>query len=313
MRLKPWRVFGAALVTVAAQTAVAENLQTDANPSANAEASRSADDITVTGRKLSPKEYHEKVASFVRDTGVAAGMRPAARWVQPACFRAMGLSDEQGAYVEGLLGRVAAEVGVPVAKRPCDTNIAVTFTGDAKGVVKAIQKRSPLRLAETSAVARAALVEGDAPVRWWYTTDRVSRFGTSRGEASPRMTLDAGAGGTSLPGSDIPTIQHYTSSVVSSQVVRSLQTATVVIDVTKAAGLSLEALASYAALVAFAEINARDAAPDDSILAALKPGGPRELTEIDLAFLRALYRLPLDREALAQRGLLVDRMINREE
>ncbi len=315
-----WRIgTGAALFLAFGQTAVAGS-GTQSPPSSTSTAGTAASaqqastgepeaDIIVNGRRMTAKEYREQVANFVRDTGVAAGLTPAARWIQPVCPKAMGLSGDQAARVEAQLRKIAEETGVPVARTPCTTNVAVTFTNDAKGVVRTIQKRASGRLAEMSPGARASLLEGDAPVRWWYTTDLVSRYGAVKGSMNPTTTLD---GFGNLPGADKAHLGHYTSSVVSTQVMRSLDTATVVVDVTKAQGVSLEALASYAALVSFAEINARDAAPPASILGNLKPGGPAELTDMDMTFLRALYRLSLDREARAHRGSLVDKMIKRD-
>jgi hypothetical protein len=254
---------------------------------------------------MSGKEYREQIVSFVREIGVAAGEQPAARWLEPICPRVLGLSEKQAARVHAQLDKVAQDAGIPVARQPCKGNIAIAFTNDAKGVVRSIQKRSARRLTEMSASARASLLEGNAPVRWWYTTDVVSRFGDKRGDMTPKATPD---GPGNVPGGDRPSIAHYTSSLVSTQEMRSLQSATVVVDVEMATGVSLEALASYAALVAFAEINARDAAPAGSILSRLKPGGADALTEMDMAFLRALYRISLDRQAHSHRRLLVERM-----
>ncbi len=282
-------------------------------PAAQQTSSNTRDaEIIVNGRRLSREEYREQAKSFVRDLGVAAGLKPAARWLEPACPSVVGLAEDQSAQVEAQLRKVAQEVRVPLAPAPCTTNIVVSFTDDAKSLVRSLQKRA-IRLPGMSAREREAIVEGDAPVRWWYTTDTVSRYGAKAGVMNPTITLDGGAGGTSLPGADKSNLGHYTSSIVSTQVMRSLESATVIVDVSKAEGVSLDALAAYAALVAFAEINARDAAPPASILGNLRPGGPAELMDMDVAFLRALYQLSLDREALAHRGSLVAKMVNRKD
>ena len=48
------------------------------------------------------------------------------------------------------------------------------------------------------------------------------------------------------------------------------------------------------------------AKPDGSILSLFESSAPpRDITAQDLAFLRALYRLPLDRQAMQHRGQLV--------
>ena len=76
-------------------------------------------------------------------------------------------------------------------------------------------------------------------------------------------------------------------------------------------GRRLSALAAYAALVALAEIRPGDVNAEGSILSLFASSdAPRGLTEQDRAFLRTLYRLPLDRHARYHRGTLVAGMIS---
>jgi hypothetical protein len=101
-------------------------------------------------------------------------------------------------------------------------------------------------------------------------------------------------------------MMHYDNSIVSTLTNRILTSSIVIIDTDQAMGRKLDALAAYAALVAFAEIRNPDATPDGSILGMFSSGTPpRGLTAQDTAFLRALYRIPLDREAMRHRGQLV--------
>jgi hypothetical protein len=95
--------------------------------------------------------------------------------------------------------------------------------------------------------------------------------------------------------------------LVSTQVGRVLIAASVVVDVNRMERMPLEAVASYAAMVAFAEIRDSSFATRGSVLSMFgaQPDAPRNLTDWDMAFLRALYRLPLDRDARQHRGLLV--------
>lgn len=263
-------------------------------------------DLVVNGRRMSGTEYRDQVKTFLKETGVVVGERSAARWVQPACPRVVGLSRKQAMRVELKLREIARDAGVPLAGKGCKTNVAVAFTDDAGRVVSTIQKRSWSRLAEVPSSQRQDLLNADAPVRWWYTTTKLDRFGMSSGVMGPHVKSDQVA---EIPGVHHSTMALFNSSIVSTQIIRALQTATVVVDVKKASGVSLETLASYAALVAFAEINARDAAPPRSILGLLTTGGAADLTDLDRAFLRSLYGIALDREAYAQRNSLLGGMM----
>jgi hypothetical protein len=289
--------------------ALAGSLSASALAAGQAQQTESADSITVVGQRLSPEEARSRAIAFVRETGVAAGTRPMARWKEPVCPRALGLSPAHARIVEAKLRKVAEAANIRVAREPCRTNIAVSFAADAGTVVRTIQASSPGRLAEVPSSARAALLRGPAPIRWWYTTELRSRDGVGTSADAPLWAFVEGDGKvTNLPG-DGTSLAHYSSSIVSTQVVRVLKSATVIVDVNLAEGLPLDAVTSYAALVAFAEIRNHDAAPPSSILGLLAKDGPRDLTDWDMTFLRALYRLPLDREARAQRGLLVRQLL----
>jgi hypothetical protein len=150
-------------------------------------------------------------------------------------------------------------------------------------------------------------------VRWWYLTDTRSRHGV--GSMRKDLQIEGGVsqgegGSTNSNPISVEAIQHYDSSVISTQVHRFLTSATVLVDADSVAGQPLDAIAAYAAMVAFAEIRDSDFAPSGSILGLFAaPGAPREMTDQDMAFLRALYRLPLDRQAQRHRGRLVVEMV----
>ena len=269
------------------------------------------DSIVVTGTQMSREEAERRAVEFVRGTGVARGHQSVARWVDPVCPRVIGLADKHAQLVEAKLRAIAEAADIKAARAPCKTNVVVTFTPDAGSVLRAVSAKSPRQLIEVPNDAREALMTGTAPVRWWYTSDTRSRHGM-RGRANPAPWTkgdDAEGGGSMIPGG-IPTIQHYDSSMISTQAVRVLSSASVVIDVSRIDRLPLDSVAAYAAFVAFAEVRAGDEMPPGSILGLFDAAGaPREMTEWDLAFLRALYRLPLDREAPYHRGFLVRELV----
>jgi hypothetical protein len=265
------------------------------------------DQIVITGTRLTPEQARTRAAEFVRLTGVAAGHRPAARWLDPACLRISGLVPSQAQLVEAEIRRIAEAADVPVASGECRTSLVVHFAADAGAVVRDIAARSPTRLNEVPTEARGALLNGSAPVRWWYTTDTRSRHGTpGRGNPPLFAKIDGGAGGGSGIPASVPSILHYDSSMISTQANRFLTSATIIVDANLAAGRPLDSIAAYAAMVAFAEIRTGAPAPSDSILGLFEPANAtQEYSEHDAVFLRALYRLTLDREARNHRGRLL--------
>jgi hypothetical protein len=169
--------------------------------------------------------------------------------------------------------------------------------------------RSPDMLKDVSPTHRAYLYDGRTPVRWWHVTQARTKDGMRDvgNEVPPAVRLD-GPGGAQLGGN---VYSQYRSSFLSTQMVRVLRAATVIIDVDNAEGKALDSVIDFAALVGLAEIRPSDPPPAGSVL-SLFAGGPKELTPLDENFLRTLYKIPLDRTAIAHRGLLVRGLVNAE-
>jgi hypothetical protein len=266
--------------------------------------------IVVDGMRLPEAAARERAVQFVRTTGVAAGETPAARWVAPVCPEVLGLEDRGKRAAEAKIRKVAAAAGADVAPEGCHRNIVVSFTSDGAALAREVVEREPRRVANLTPRARAAVLTGSAPIRWLYTSETRGRHGgseTTAGNAaqSGPATHDGSGAGSSI-GGDMPTLMHYESSILSTLTNRVLTSAIVIIDTDEAMGRRLDTLAAYAALVALAEIRNADARPQGSILTLFESAAPpRDLTVQDQAFLRALYRLPLDRQAMQHRGQLV--------
>ncbi|MCL6697653.1 hypothetical protein LZ496_02490 [Sphingomonas sp. NSE70-1] len=265
--------------------------------------------IIVQGERLSEGALEERASEFVRATGVASGKVPAARWIDPVCVQVQGLEAAGKRAAEAKMRSIAASAGIEVASESCRPNIVVNFTADGAGLAQEIQRRDPRRIGQLTPRARDSILTSSAPIRWIYSTELRGRDGQivnadgGAGQTAPATHDGSGAG--SALGGDM-TMMHYENSIVSTLTNRILTSAIVIIDTDHAMGRKLDSLAAYAALVAFAEIRNPDAAPDGSILGMFASSTPpRGLTPQDTAFLRALYRIPLDREAMRHRGQLV--------
>ena len=270
-------------------------------------ASAQTDTINVIGRK--PEEVRREAQAFVRAVGVTD--LPVARWIEPVCPKVVGVAPAIAERVIRRIGAVAGQVGVRMARGACDGNLMISFTTDAGAVVKQIASRLPDSFKDLDMAERAALQRGSAPIRWWHVTQMRTKDGMRDmgNEVPPSARLD-GPGGVPLAG-DVH--QQYRSSFASTQMIRVLRAATIVVDVNKAEGTPLDSVIDLAALVGLAEIRPGAEPPPNSILALYERDGPKQLTQLDLNFLTALYRLPLDRTAIAHRGLLVKGIVNPAE
>ena len=203
----------------------------------------------------------------MKSTGVANGQKQVARWEVPVCIKVIGVSASHEARVEDQMIGVAREANIPVARQGCEPNLTVTFAADAGQVVRYIHQRRPHQLREVSLTEREQLLNGTAPVRWWYATQIVDRDGVKENNMSPPW-VSSGKDSASAPVTignvgDITSTQQYNSgSHVRTPTIRSLYGATLVIDAPAAGKTPINSIAAYAAMVAFAEMDA-DAPPPD--------------------------------------------------
>ncbi len=271
----------------------------------------STDTIVVKGTRLDPLHARQRAVDFVDRTGVAHGQQQVARWVMPVCIKVIGLQKAYASRVESIMHGIAQEANIKVAGRKCDPNITVSFAPDAGKVVEKIASRRPQQLRELTLVEKQQLLTGEAAARWWYATDERDRDGVEANNLAAPWISMAGTT-TPLPLVDgVRATQQYNSgSNLRTPVMRQLFGATVVIDSDKAGDLPLDSVAAYAAMVAFAEIDA-SSPPPDSVLGLFAPDGiETSLTDWDMAFLKSLYRMPLDRTARIQRGHLVEALLD---
>lgn len=271
--------------------------------------------IEVIGRRLSEQEARKEANDFVRRTGVASGENPVARWTGPVCPAVLNIQPEFAAIVERKMRAIAASADIAVAPLPCKTNIAVSFVTDADAVIQRIAKKSPRRIAEVPVPDRPALLKGDAPIRWWYTTQVTGTDGMGAVTSDAAAGVSGqGVGPSSILDTGLPTVQAYSSSIIRTQSVRALRSATVVIDVEAAEGVPLDAVAAYAAMVAFAEVKPSPTPPPNSILGLFGQATPAvSATDWDISFLRALYSIPAARAGSKQRRMLIGRILDDAE
>ena len=273
----------------AVSTAMAQNLDGSA-------------EVVVTGKSRPTPARIEKANQFIKRAGVLRNGQQLARWVDPICVHVIGLDEQYSQVVNEVVRHVGAQAGVQVAPAECHPNIMISFTDDGAGLTQAIFKRSTRSLSEVSHNTKNQLLHGNAGVRWWYTTEVKGSDGRSLVSGPPVAAPTGGEGGASII-PDKPTLNTYSSSIVTIYGVRAITRATAIVDVHGATGLSLNTVAEYIALVVLAEVYPQVPPPENSVLDAFSgPASPKRLTSEDRAFLSALYKVSLDRQPSQQRG-----------
>lgn len=272
-------------------------------------------EIVVTGQALSEDEAAAKAAAYVDAVGIVSTVKPAARWIVPVCPKIVGLADNKiAARIEARIRSVAQEIGARTAKPGCRRNFVVVFTANAEATARDINKANPRLMAQISTSWRGKLTGGGAPISWWYLSDVRNSDGMAAVSTPlPWMQYDGDAtmanGGISAPDNGGDSSGGFNSStrasIVSTGYKRSIVAANVLIDATRATGKDIDAVSDFAAMVGLAEIRFVNPPPPDSILSLFSgENGVDHLAAADLALLKALYRLPLDRKGAYHRGVL---------
>lgn len=266
-----------------------------------------ADDVIVVTGEVE-EQAREKAKSYLSELGVAIGEQSTARWFDPICPRAIGVSKQHAAIVEEQIRQIVREAGAPLAKIGCDANFVIAFTDGPERVVKRIASS---RGGLPHGNARA-LKEGSAPIRWWYHTELRSKDGVPASDSPLPFAQLNSPSYAPLPSGSSGSLTQYNSSMVSTQSVRAIHAVTVLVDVKRAEGMPLKSVIDYTALVGLAEIML-GASPSDSVLSLFQSGGNRELTFRDRAFLAGLYEIAMDRGSLRQRRAIVQAMVAAKE
>lgn len=282
-----------------------------AQDKAAADTSAGSGDVVVVGARM--EERRERARAFVHATGIARGQQPAARWIVPVCPKIVGVAPETAAIVHQRIGTLARAMGAPLAPAPCTANAIVTFTDDAPGLTRRVMARAPDQFRDVPPAWRDALSGGEAPVRWWHVIKTGDADGVPPVSMQPVFVqVGGGIGGGGLPMGEGGVQQRYKEGAISSQATRAIIGASVVIDVNRIGQRNdAQALGDYAALVALAEFRPATPPPPDSILGLFAEAAPpASATPSDVALLKQLYAIPLDREAKAHRRLLAKALVD---
>lgn len=305
LRLFTTRTIGVLLCTLSMYPAAV------AQVGAASEVTGGSGDVVVVGTRM--KERRAGAIAYVRATGIARGQQPAARWVVPVCAKVSGVPPEMAAIVLERFRALATEVGAPLAHAGCTPNAIVNFTNDAHGFVNRVFARAPHQFKDVSADGREALLRGDAPIRWWHIIRVGDADGMTPVDMQPAFVQIGGAaGGQGLPMGDGGVQQRFKEGAISSQSTRAIVGASIVVDLRRTGPRGrLPALGDYAALVALAEFRPSAPPPSGSILGLFAEQEPAEaVTPNDVALLKQLYSIPLDREAKAHRRMLAKALVD---
>jgi hypothetical protein len=266
------------------------------------------ENITITGQRRDGWSIKDYMLDFVDEIGdPASDSSGYARWRDRICVSVFNLRDAAVAqYVIDRVSVVALELGLKPGEPGCRPNLNIMFVGDGAAFANKLvtANRSALRPyggAGGTTQGLRALTEfatSDAPVRWWQITMVVDRLG------NPAINTGMGIPMVWSPGSRI-------TNSVSDEV----WTTYVIVDSTKVGNVGWDTLTDYLAMVSLAQVDPNGVpATYNSILNLFNGTNPaRGMTELDRAYLHALYRMDTRRMPYMQRGLLASTMVREQD
>ncbi len=260
-------------------------------------------DVEVEGRRQSA---YETARSFVEEVSRTPRNRGLARWDGRIC---VGVANMQTSIAQPLIDRMSdriLDLGLDVGGPGCRPNVLVVATDDgagmARGLVRArYQAFQPgVSGSRLSLPALRAFQASEAPVRWWRLTLPVD---SETGDITVR-----------LPNWKPSRRDIRYPSRLRTQDRNVFNRVFVIVDVAKLLDVDVGALGDYLTMVSLAQIDAdAEVSGYGSILNLFTdPTAPREMTDWDLAYLRALYAAELNERIVSQQMGRMARLMARD-
>lgn len=258
-------------------------------------AAGATDEIVVSAPSRDRDSLNRQVRQFTRNVSDTADQEQFSRRKSTFCPKVIGLPEGLDKMVISKLNLAAdATKKVRRAGPGCEYDTVVIFTEDGDGLVDALNSKRSSIFNNITAEKRRELFKSRKPVRWWYGTEMTG--------ASGEPAIDG-------------TIYRTNSSLISSGIKININSNFVIVDVNLCEGYTLDSIASYVAMVSFAQIKGDDSnlSESPSILSIFSREEPRanafrDLTIWDRSYLQALYQIPPDRPLWQQRTRLMGAM-----
>ena len=236
--------------------------------------------IQVEGsREQVRKQVETFVSQVTRMDGDLIG-----RWRESTCPWVVGLSDTQNDFLRDRILEVEAKVRNRAVKqnRECKPNVFIMITDDANAVLAGWKERDPsmFRWKSRELVSRS---DDAGPVRIWHNAVEL------RSDDGPWVYQNIGPARAAKQG-------RLNDSRIQQSAKEAITAVVVLVDSTKTGKVTLAQTADYLAMVSLSQIDLKaDLGATNTILklfAEAQAGPtPAALTEWDLAFLNALYRV----------------------
>ena len=233
-----------------------------------------------------------------------------ARWKTGICPLTVGLPARFNVYISQRILRVATTAGAPLASsEPCRPNVLVLATPEPQKLLDFIREKRKALLGFHYRPQAQRIATMTLPVQAWYST------ATEDFKGFINADLPSGSLGYGVMSNDGEVGGYYTSgSRLGDGLKSEFTTAIIIVDTTKIGGQEIGPLADYIAMLALSQGQYYDVCqeiPTITNLWAPGCGGDRKpagLTDIDVTYLRGLYKMNAGTSFMGQRGSIAYEM-----
>ena len=264
------------------------------------------ENVIVTEPRLRSEEALKKFV--VTHAAATPFLGKIARWKTGICPITVGLPPKLDLYISQRILRVALAAGAPLAtSEPCHPNIAVLATPEPQKLLDFVRTKRPGLLGFHYRPQAERIATMKLAVQAWYSTATEDFYGFISGDL-PNYRLFGSQDTTPGP------YYHSSGSRLGDGLKSEFTAAIIVVDINKIGGQEIGPLSDYIAMLAISQGQSYDAcqsvptitnlmAPDCA--ADMKPAA---ITDVDMTYLRGLYRMRADGSYFAQRGSIAFEM-----
>jgi hypothetical protein len=232
-----------------------------------------------------------------------------ARWKKGICPVTLGLPDKFALYITQRIIRVAMAAGAPLDKHePCRPNVAVLATPQPQQLLDFIRQKRAGLLGFHYRPQAERLAAMRLPVQAWYSTATEEFMGLITAD------IPSGALGYGVMSPFGLPFMSVSGSRTGDGLKSEFTTAIIVVDSSKIAGQEIGPLADYIAMLTLAQGQYYDTCQDVPTITNLMASGcspemkPVAITDVDMTYLRGLYRMDAGGSYIGQRGSIAFEM-----
>ena len=233
------------------------------------------------------------------------------RWKTGICPITVGLPDKFALYISQRIIRMAMAAGAPLDKgETCRPNIAVLATSEPQKLLDFMAAKRPALLGFHYRGQREKLATMTRPIQAWYSTATEDAWGLISADLP---SWDLGYGVMSTMGGQMRTF-HVSGSRVSDGLKTEFTTAVIIVDTNKIAGQEIGPVADYIAMLALSQGQfygtCQDVPTITNLMAPDCSAGMKRaaITDVDMTYLRGLYKMDLGGTYIGERGAIADEM-----